>query len=213
MKVKLRLITNPRQKGRTRPRYDTTKLKDEKLRKAFTIALKNRYELPKEEEREQVHEENIEREFNVMMKAHTEAAKTVLGKPRRKKKPWISDRSSNLIEEREEIDRKTLGTRPERVKSQLRKKYGEKKSGVKKSIGTDKRIWMNGIANKPEDAARNQHMRTLYGVTKTLCNERSRRSAVLDKEGNLLGSKDDTQARWREHFKEILNREAQIQIR
>jgi hypothetical protein len=89
------------------------------------------------------------------------------------------------------------------------KKYAEMKSEVRKSIRTDKRIWMDGIADEAEDAARNQHMRTLYGLTKTLCNERSRRSgAVLDKGGNLLSSKEDIQARWTEHFQEILNREA-----
>ena len=144
-----------------------------------------------------------------MMKTHAEAAETVLGKPRRRKKPWISDRSWKLVEEREEINKKILGTRSERVKTQLRKKYTEKKSEVKKSIRTDKRIWMDGIADEAEDAARNQHMRTLYGLTKILCNERSRRSgAVLDKGGNLLSSKEDIQARWTEHFQEILNREA-----
>ena len=52
-------------------------------------------------------------------------------------------------------------------------------------------------------------MKTLYGITKTLCNERSRRScAVLDKEGNLLTSMEDIQAGWTEYLKEILNREA-----
>ena len=94
MEVKLRLRTNPREKGRTRTKYDTVKLKDEDTRKAFTIALKNRYGMLAEEkiEQEDEHdEEDIEREFNVMMKAHAEAAETVLGKPRRKK-TWISDR-------------------------------------------------------------------------------------------------------------------------
>ena len=51
-------------------------------------------------------------------------------------------------------------------------------------------------------------MRTLYGLTKTLCNERPRRSvAVLDKDGNLLSSKKEIQARWTEHLKEIISRE------
>lgn len=89
MEVKLRLRTNPREKGRTRTKYDTAKLKDEDTRKAFTIALKNRYGVLEEEEieHEDEHdEEDIEREFNVMMKAHAEAAETVLGKPRRRKK-------------------------------------------------------------------------------------------------------------------------------
>ena len=50
MEVKLRLRTNPREKGRTRTKYDTAKLKDEDTRKAFTIALKNRYGVLEEEE-------------------------------------------------------------------------------------------------------------------------------------------------------------------
>ena len=78
---------------------------------------------------------------------------------------------------------------------------------MKTSIRSDKRKWMDDIAKEGEDAAGNLHMRTLYRLTKTLCNERPRRSvAVLDKDGNLL-SKEEIQARWTEHFKEILNRE------
>ena len=85
-----------------------------------------------------------------------------------------------LIEEREAI----LGTRSERVKTQFRKKYADKNR---------------------EDS---QHMRTLYGLTKTLCNERSRRSVVvLDKDGNLISGKEEVQRRWSELFKEVLNRE------
>ena len=98
----------------------------------------------------------------------------------------ISDRSWKLVEEREEINKKILGTRSERVKVHLRKKYAEKKSDVKKSIRKNKRIWMDGIAEEAENAAKNQHMRTLYGLIKSLSNERPRRSgAILDKDGNL----------------------------
>ena len=42
-----------------------------------------------------------------------------------------------------------------------------------------------------------------------LCNERSRQSpTVLDLNGNLISSKSEVKARWTEHFKEVLNREA-----
>jgi len=212
MKVKLRLKTNPKDERRARVKYDITKLKYEDIRKTFTIALENRYEVLKEEVMEQVEEHtegDIEREFNIMMRAHTETAETVLGKPRKRKKPWISDVSWKLVEEREEINKKILGTRSERVKTKLRKKYAEKKSEVKKSIRKDKRMWLDGIAEEAEKAAGSQHMKTLYGLTKTLCNERTKRSSeVQDKDGNLLSSKEDIQARWTEHFQEILNREA-----
>ena len=67
---------------------------------------------------------------------------------------------------------------------------------------------MNGIASEAEDAARKQHMRTLYGLTKVLCNERSKSSTtILDKRGNLVSGKKEMQARWTEHFREELNRE------
>ena len=46
----------------------------------------------------------------------------------------------------------------------------------------------------------------LYVLTKTLCNERSRQSTtVLDKNGNLIGSKREVKARWTEYVKEVLN--------
>ena len=49
-------------------------------------------------------------------------------------------------------------------------------------------------------------MKTLYGLTKILCNEKPKQStAVLDKSGNL-NKKEEVQARWTEHFKEVLNR-------
>ena len=48
-----------------------------------------------------------------------------------------------------------------------------------------------------------------YGLTKMLCDERSRQSTtVLDKNGNLISSKTEVKARWTEHVKEVLNREA-----
>ena len=58
-------------------------------------------------------------------------------------------------------------------------KTGERKREVKTSIRSDKRKWMDDIAKEAEDTAGNQHMRTLYRLTKTLCNERPRRSVAV----------------------------------
>ena len=72
----------------------------------------------------------------------------------------------------------------------------EKSKEVKRSIRSDK--WMDGIASKAKDAARKQHMRTLYGLTKKLCNERSRSSTViLEKSG-----KKEMQSKWIKHFRQ-----------
>ena len=92
-----------------------------------------------------------------------------------------------------EINKKTLGTRSERVKKQLRAKYVEKNWGVKRSIKTDKKKWMENITCETEEAARNKHMKTLNGLTKILCNEKPKEStAVLNKSGNLFNKKRST---------------------
>ena len=104
------------------------------------------------------------------------------------------------------INKKILSTRSERVKRKLREEYVRKDRKVKKSIKVDKRKWIHNITGEAEKAVRKQNMKALYGLTKTLRKERPRQSTV-DKNGNLLSGKEEVQSRWREHFKEVLNRE------
>ena len=153
-------------------------------------------------------DEEVERDFRVMEKAYIEVAEAVLGRPRRRRKPWISEESWSLVEQRNSINKAILGTRSERLKKRLKENYADKNKEVKRRIKADKRKWMENIASEAEDAARKQHMKTLYGLTKILCNERPRQStAVLDKNGNLINGRDAIKSRWTEHFKEVLNRE------
>ena len=63
-----------------------------------------------------------------------------------------------------------------RVKNNLRAKYTETDREVKGSIKADKRKWTQNIADEAEEAAKNQQIKTLYVLTKMLCNERSRQS-------------------------------------
>lgn len=103
----------------------------------------------------------MECDFKVMEKAYIEVAEAVLGRPRKKKKPWISEESWGLVDQREEINKKILGTCSERVKKQLKKKYAEKDRETKISIKADKKKWMENIASEAEEAARKQHEDTI----------------------------------------------------
>ena len=151
----------------------------------FHIALQNRYQLLENEETAVEENEKVEQNFQVMKKAYTEIAESVLRRPR--KMPWISEGSWSLIDQRVEINTKILRTWPERVKKQLRTTYVEKNREVKRSINTDKKKWTENITCEAEEAARNQHMKTLYGLPKILCNEKPKKStAVLDESGKLL---------------------------
>ena len=130
-----------------------------KVLSRFNIALQNRYQVLENEETAVEENEKVEQDFQVMKKAYTEVAESVLGRPR--KKPWISEGSWSLIDQRVEIYKKILRTRPERVKKHLRATYVEKNREVKRRIKTDKKKWMENIRCEAEEAARNQHMKTL----------------------------------------------------
>ena len=207
MKVKLSLRNQRKDKWNTRKKYDMEKLRDERIGKAFIITLKNRYQALEEDELQHPNEHGVEEEFQMMEKAYTETAETVLGKPRNKKKPWISEKSWKLIDEREDTHKKILGTHSERIKKKLRKKYAYQKREVKSSLRSDKRKWINDIASEAEAAASSHQMRTLYRLTKTLCNEKAKRTfAIRDKNGNTISGKEEILARWTEHFEEVLDR-------
>lgn len=79
---------------------------------------------------------------------------------------------------------------------------------MKRQIRRDKRNWSEGIAKKAEEAANMQPMKTLYSLTKTICNDMPRQSTeVNDGNGNALTSNEYQRKRWKEHFIGILNRE------
>lgn len=138
-----------------------------------------------------------------MKKAYIKAEETVLGRPQKKKEPWISKGSWDHMDQRGGINKKILSTCSERVKRELRAEYLRKDSEVTRSKKADKRKWMDNITGEAKKATRNQHMKTLYWLSETLGNERSRQStAVLDKNGNLLSGKDEEHSRWTEYFKD-----------
>ncbi len=149
--IKLRLKTKPREKKNTRVKYNTTRLKNEAILKTFTINLRNRLQVLEDEETGIEDNEEVERDSQVMEKAYTEVAEATLGRPRTNKKPWISEESWSLVDQREEINKKILGTCSERIKKQLKAKYAEKDRETKRSIKTDKKKWMENIASEAEE--------------------------------------------------------------
>ena len=153
--VKLRLRKIPTRKSDKRTKYDTSKLKDEKVRNTFKITLRNRFQVLKGVEDE------VERDFGIIKKTFLEVAETVLGRPQKKNKPWISGESWSLIDEGQQINKKILGTRSERVKGQLRKRCKDKDKEVKRSLKSDKKKWLQGIASGAEEVVCSQHMKNL----------------------------------------------------
>lgn len=60
----------------------------------------NRHEIL--ENKESMEEGDVEHEFLIMQRANREVAEEVIGRPHKKKKPWISEESWNLVDQRNE---------------------------------------------------------------------------------------------------------------
>jgi len=69
---------------------------------------------------------------------------------------------------------------------------------------------MEELAKEAEEAAKKGEQRNVYKVTKLICGKYndSRNAPIRYKQGPLLTTEKDQEARWVEHFKEVLNRPA-----
>ena len=68
---------------------------------------------------------------------------------------------------------------------------------------------MENLAAEVEKAAGSGRTRDLYNITKTITNNgRRKMAAVKSKEGEVIRDKNARMERWKEHFNEVLNREA-----
>ena len=111
------------------------------------------------------------------------------------------------VEERKQLKGKAENIKSERIQQQLCAKYRSKDKEVKKSLKSDKREWLNSLMDDAQHAADMRNMKTLYRITKTICNERTHKNTAINNKGGKTITDDSSRlARWKEHFEEILNR-------
>ena len=80
---------------------------------------------------------------------------------------------------------------------------------VKKSVKTDKRKFVEGLAQEAEKAAASRDMKQLYDTTRKLAGKfKTSERPIRDKNGSVLMGADKQLNRWAEHFEELLNRPA-----
>ena len=64
------------------------------------------------------------------------------------------------------------------------------------------------LLKEAEEAAGKGHIKTLYSITKVVCNDEAKPcGAIKDKNGKLLTSENERLERWKQHFQLTLNRE------
>ena len=199
-KIKIRLSTHQKN-NKVKPKLDVERLRDEKIKKTFNETVKRKLRENRDET------EDVDEKWEQQRKAYVQSAEEVLGFRKGKSKPWISEDSWKLIDERKKINAKIESTWSERVKDRFKEAYREKDKEVKRSVRKDKRDWVAEKAERAQNAAENGQQKELYSIVKQLAGQNMRQvSAVKSKDGELLKNKEARLARWKEHFEEILNR-------
>ena len=95
------------------------------------------------------------------------------------------------------------------AKKEAQKQYSKVNSEVRRNIRTDKRNFVDRMAQEAEEATASGNIKQLYDVTKKLAGKFGRTERpVKDNKGSVLIGADKRLSRWAEHFEELLNRPA-----
>ncbi|KAJ8353066.1 hypothetical protein AAFF_G00112060 [Aldrovandia affinis] len=197
---KIRLKLKKVQTVRPKRPYAVDKLKNNVISKSYCEELSKKLEVLQ-------HPSSIEEQWGWFSRAISETAVAVLGRRRgSNKERWISDRTWNLIDERKmaKIRREQKrGLRRWRMEDE---KYRPLDKEVKKSCRNDRRRWLEEKAREAQEAAEKNEMKTLYRIVRELTSSRSSSGVpIRSKDGRALLSDEEQEARWVEHFCEVLN--------
>ena len=206
--LKLKLRRNG--PGRSRQqRFDTEKLRDNKARSTFVLHLKNKFQaLADEENLVPPGKTGIDTMWDQVKTAYTQTSEACLGPKQKKRKEWITADTWQAIENRRALKKRVMESKSERLKERYKEEYREANQAVKRMTRTDKRIYMEDLASQAEEAANRGEQGQVYKITKLVSGKYrgATDTPVMDKQGRLLTSEAEQEARWTEHFNEVLNR-------
>jgi len=205
--VKLKLRSTCR-KPSCNQRFNTDNLKEPSAKNAFITQLRNRFQslavLSDEPEPDEIN--NIWKQVSFTFTESSEACldfKKVVEKMK-----WIKLETLRAIEGRRNLNKKLLDTKSERLLERYKIQYREADRSVKRMARADKRAYIDELASQTENAANRGEQGNVYKITKLVCGKYGGRKVapVKDLQGRLLTTKSEQEARWAEHFKDVLNR-------
>ena len=135
--AKIRVKFKVEKKGLRRKKWNITKLDDPSIAKDFQLELQNRFQLLEDE----VHVDTNDPIADSLLEQTTtiikKAADEVLGIHRPKKKPWISDATLALTDERRKARKKAIQD------PSFRHEYNHLTRSIHKGLKADKEKWFN----------------------------------------------------------------------
>ena len=131
--------------------------------------------------------------------AMTDAASEILGKERRRKKPWVTKDVLDLCDERRDLKKK-------RYEAEGAKEYREAKRRVQKAVKKAKEDWIGAQREEIETCLNKKNSKRAYQLVKDLTSEKQGRSSTIqDKSGKCLTEEKEILSRWTEYCSELYN--------
>ena len=195
--IRLRVARILQREEKVGCRYDTRRLENAEVKRAFVEQLEARAsELPPGG--------TVEEQWTNIKNAYITTSDETLGKLRSGRREWISDETWRIINERREAKASIERARTRAAKTAARQRYAELEKAVKRSCRRDKRAWTNSLAEEGERAAANGDIRLLYDISRRLSGVRTNaRMPLKDRAGQLLTDRTDQLKRWAEHFEQL----------
>ena len=147
-----------------------------------------------------------DRQWGLIKEAVNTTCEEVHGRRKPQQKDWISAETIMKIQIRKG-KKVAVNSRTRAAKVAAQKDNKAANREVRKSVKTDKRDFVEGLAEEAERAAANRNMKQLYDTTKKLAGKlKKSERPIRDNNGTVLTGVDKLINRWAEHFGELLNR-------
>ena len=160
-----------------RIRFDLEKLNEPTVMSAFQTTIGGRFAPLATLVDEDTGLDSMVTHFN---KAETDTAAQVLGKQRRKRKPWVTPEILDLCDHR--LDLKKKRGEPEGAKD-----YREIKRKIRTEMKMTKETWIQGQCQEVETCLRKNNNKKAYQLFKDLTAEKQGKSTTIqDKSGKCL---------------------------
>ena len=200
--IKIKLRTFKDTADRASAKFNTQRLREARIKQAFSTDMKNRLDALAIEEATP-----IDQHWEALKDVWLNSCHQILEKRTRTTKEWISSVTWDLVQKRKHIKHQIMVCVDAPQLATLQEEYRKVNKMVKKSARKDKRFFCNSLATEAEQAAAKRDLNTLYKITRTLCMRRSNQDKpVKDTQGNPLSKEVDQRERWLEHFRNLLNR-------
>ena len=188
-----------RKQNQPRLRFDHEKLRDPDVACTFQATIGGKFAPLVELSDEDMDIDTMITTYNTTV---TDVASEILGKERRRKKPWVTKDVLDLCDERRDLKKK-------RYEVEGANKYREANRGIQKAVKKAKENWISNQIEEIETCLNKINNKRAYQLVKDLISEKQgRSSAIQNKSGKCLTEEKEILSRWTEYCSELYNYES-----